>query len=70
VGGGGGAPPHVHSVVPPKVEYELTPLGKTFAQAVKMLYRRGEEHPHALEANMARARPDLESNRAESLEDE
>lgn len=64
---------HVHSVVPPKVEYELTPLGKTFAQAVEMLYRWGEEHPHALdalEANMARARPDLESNRAESLEDE
>ena len=64
---------HVHSVVPPKVEYELTPLGKTFAQAVEMLYRWGEEHPQALdalEANMARARPDLESNRAESLEDE
>src|SRR5690606_4143091 len=24
---------HVHTVVPPKVEYELTPLGKTFAEA-------------------------------------
>lgn len=46
---------HVHSVVPPKVEYELTPLGKTFAQAVEMLYRWGEEHQQALdelEANM------------------
>lgn len=49
---------HVHSVVPPKVEYELTPLGKTFAQAVEMLYHWGAEHQDALDeldANMANA---------------
>jgi len=40
---------HVHSVVPPKVEYELTPLGKTFAEAVQMLYRWGEDHREALD---------------------
>ncbi|MDQ2140758.1 helix-turn-helix domain-containing protein [Alcaligenaceae bacterium A4P071] len=47
---------HVFNVVPPKVEYELTPLGKTFAGAVEMLYRWGEDHQQALdelEANMA-----------------
>lgn len=64
---------HVHRVVPPKVEYELTPLGRTFAQAVEMLYRWGEEHPQALddlEANMARARPDSEQVSVEPLEDD
>lgn len=39
---------HVRTVVPPKVEYELTPLGKVFAEAVEMLYRWGEAHPEAL----------------------
>jgi len=38
---------HVFNVVPPKVEYELTPLGKTFAGAVEMLYRWGEDHQQA-----------------------
>lgn len=55
---------HVHSVVPPKVEYELTPLGKTFAEAVEMLYRWGEEHQEALDeldANMADAHALIES---------
>ncbi|MBH1967514.1 MAG: helix-turn-helix transcriptional regulator [Pseudomonadales bacterium] len=54
---------HVHTVVPPKVEYELTPLGKTFAEAVEMLYRWGEEHQHALddvEANLASALVNLD----------
>lgn len=49
---------HVHNVVPPKVEYELTPLGKTFAEAIQMLQRWGEEHEQALdelEANTARS---------------
>jgi DNA-binding HxlR family transcriptional regulator len=56
---------HVHSVVPPKVEYELTPLGKTFAEAVDLLYRWGEEHQDALDtlaANMAQAQALLESS--------
>lgn len=56
---------HVHTVVPPKVEYELTPLGKTFAQAIEMLYLWGEEHHEALdemELNKARNQmvPDLD----------
>lgn len=48
---------HVHTVVPPKVEYELTPLGKTFAEAIEMLYAWGEKHRDALDelaANTAR----------------
>jgi len=40
---------HVYTVVPPKVEYELTALGKTFAAAVEMLYRWGQEHTAALD---------------------
>lgn len=40
---------HVFNVVPPKVEYELTALGKTFAEAIEMLYRWGEEHRQALD---------------------
>jgi DNA-binding HxlR family transcriptional regulator len=49
---------HVHNVVPPKVEYELTPLGKTFAESIEMLYRWGEEHKEALdqlEVNMSQS---------------
>lgn len=40
---------HVHHVIPPKVEYELTSLGRTFASAIEMLYRWGEEHVQALD---------------------
>jgi len=40
---------HVYTVVPPKVEYELTALGRTFAGAVEMLYRWGQEHAAALD---------------------
>jgi len=46
---------HVYAVVPPKVEYELTPLGKTFAEAVEMLYRWGQEHAAALDVLQAGA---------------
>jgi len=46
---------HVYTVVPPKVEYELTPLGKTFAGAVEMLYRWGQEHAAALDALQTKA---------------
>lgn len=49
---------HIYPVVPPKVEYELTALGKTFAEAVEMLYRWGAKHEAALDelqANAARA---------------
>jgi len=50
---------HVYAVVPPKVEYELTALGKTFAGAVEMLYRWGQEHAAALD--------ELEANTVSSV---
>ena len=64
---------HVHNVVPPKVEYELTPLGKTFAQAVEMLHRWGEEHAQALdelEANTARIQTAANAFETGSADDE
>ncbi|RON48564.1 transcriptional regulator [Pseudomonas frederiksbergensis] len=64
---------HVHSVVPPKVEYALTPLGKTFAEAVEMLYRWGEEHQGALdelETNMASAQALIEASGDEPASEE
>lgn len=60
---------YVHTVVPPKVEYELTPQGKTFAEAVEMLSRWGEEHQQALddlEANLAGAQVNLDPSLEES----
>ncbi|WP_051328831.1 winged helix-turn-helix transcriptional regulator [Geminicoccus roseus] len=43
----------VYEVVPPKVEYALTPLGETFAQPIEMLYRWGAENEAALDALQA-----------------
>lgn len=40
---------HVHNVVPPRVEYELTPLGRIFAEPVEMLYQWGEDNKAALD---------------------
>jgi len=53
---------HIYTVVPPKVEYELTPLGKTFAGAVDMLYRWGQEHAAALNALQANTSHDGGAN--------
>ena len=39
---------HVHNVVPPKVEYELTPLGRTFAKPIEMIFAWGEDNSAAL----------------------
>lgn len=39
---------HVHNVVPPKVEYELTPLGRTFAKPIEMIFAWGEDNTDAL----------------------
>jgi DNA-binding HxlR family transcriptional regulator len=52
----------VYNVVPPKVEYELTPLGRTFAQPIEMLYQWGEANQPALDqmeqhANSSRDAP-------------
>lgn len=49
----------VFEVVPPKVEYALTPLGKTFAEPIEQMYQWGLENQAALdemEQNLALAR--------------
>ncbi|WP_237564836.1 winged helix-turn-helix transcriptional regulator [Blastopirellula marina] len=38
----------VYPVVPPMVEYSLTPLGQLFIEPIEMLYAWGEEHADAL----------------------
>jgi DNA-binding HxlR family transcriptional regulator len=45
---------NVFNVVPPKVEYNLTSLGRTFAEPIEMLYRWGEENLEALDQLQAR----------------
>jgi DNA-binding HxlR family transcriptional regulator len=45
----------VHPVVPPKVEYSLTRLGRTLIEPLHALCRWSEKHLHELEANRARA---------------
>lgn len=39
----------VFQVIPPKVEYSLTPLGKTIAGPIEQLYLWGLEHRQALD---------------------
>jgi len=46
----------VHPVVPPKVEYALTPLGRTLIEPLRAICRWSEKHLSQLEANRARAR--------------
>ena len=45
----------VHPVVPPKVEYALTPLGRTLIEPLNGICRWSEKHLPKLEANRARA---------------
>lgn len=45
----------VYPVVPPKVEYTLTPLGKTLLPILERLCRWSEEHSAEVEAARARA---------------
>lgn len=40
---------HVYTVVPPKVEYSLTPLGKKFCEPVEMLFSWGNANSDALD---------------------
>ena len=40
---------HVYDVVPPKVDYRLTPLGKTFAGPIEQMYQWGLENQAALD---------------------
>jgi DNA-binding HxlR family transcriptional regulator len=45
----------VHPVAPPKVEYALTPLGRTLIEPLRAICRWSEKHLPQLEANRARA---------------
>ena len=45
----------VHPVVPPKVEYALTPLGRTLIEPLNAICHWSEKHLPQLEANRARA---------------
>src|SRR4051812_16957184 len=46
----------VYPVVPPKVEYDLTPLGRTLIEPLHGLCRWSEKHLAELEANRVRAK--------------
>ena len=46
----------VHPVVPPKVEYSLTKLGRTLIEPLQGLCRWSEKHLGELQANRARAK--------------
>lgn len=39
---------HVFDVVPPRVEYTLTDLGRVFIEPIELLYDWGRTHPEAL----------------------
>jgi len=44
---------HVYNVVPPKVDYRLTPLGCTFAEPIEQMYQWGVEHQAELDEMQA-----------------
>jgi DNA-binding HxlR family transcriptional regulator len=46
----------VHPVVPPKVEYSLTKLGRTLIEPLQGLCHWSEKHLGELQANRARAK--------------
>src|SRR6266576_2585813 len=50
----------VHPVVPPKVEYSLTKLGRTLIEPLHALCRWSEKHLPELQANRARAKAKLQ----------
>lgn len=47
----------VYPVVPPRVEYSLTRLGRTLIEPLRTLCRWSEKHLAELQANRARAKP-------------
>jgi len=51
----------VHPVVPPKVEYSLTRLGRTLIEPLQALCRWSEKHLTELQANRARAKALIEA---------
>ena len=48
---------NVYPVVPPRVEYSLTKLGRTLIEPLHSLCRWSEKHLAELQANRARAKP-------------
>ncbi|MCT8002082.1 helix-turn-helix transcriptional regulator [Sphingomonas sanguinis] len=46
---------HVHSAIPPMVEYKLTELGQRFVEPVEMLYGWGRDNKDALDRLVPRA---------------
>jgi DNA-binding HxlR family transcriptional regulator len=54
----------VHPVVPPKVEYALTRLGRTLIEPLQGLCRWSEKHLPELQANRVRARQGAETKNA------
>jgi DNA-binding HxlR family transcriptional regulator len=46
---------HVHSTIPPMVEYHLTPLGSRFVAPVELLYAWGRDNADALDQLGTRA---------------
>lgn len=51
---------HVYDVIPPKVDYRLTPLGRIFAEPVEQMYQWGLENqsaPDAMEACYQATKP-------------
>ncbi|MEH3104666.1 MAG: helix-turn-helix domain-containing protein [Sphingomonas phyllosphaerae] len=47
---------HVHSVMPPMVEYRLTPLGRRFVEPIELLYDWARNNADALDSLRPRAR--------------
>jgi DNA-binding HxlR family transcriptional regulator len=57
----------VHPVVPPKVEYSLTRLGRTLIEPLHTLCRWSEKHLAELEANRAQAKAKTGEERRRGL---
>lgn len=47
---------HVHSAIPPMVEYRLSDLGRRFVEPVELLYAWGRDNVDALDGLVPRAR--------------
>lgn len=47
---------HVHSAIPPMVEYRLSDLGRRFVEPVELLYAWGRDNADALDGLVPRAR--------------
>jgi DNA-binding HxlR family transcriptional regulator len=52
----------VYPVVPPRVEYSLSRLGRTLIEPLRTLCRWSEKHLAELQANRARAKSNSETN--------